>query len=186
MKQKRQLVALAVLVTVAGGIWLLYFREEKPVVVTAALGSFEQEYKGINVDNPQLRTEEIERARHAEYKNVGGRNIFSRETPPPRPTPLPRPNRTDTAQTQPLPPPPPPPPVVAALPGKFFGFGTVPNGTVRLAFLTNGDEVYVVPEGELFQNRFRILKIGNTTLDYEDISTRLRGQAQLEEQAAPQ
>ena len=110
MKQKRQLVVLSILVALAGCIWLLYFREEKPAVVTADLSSFEQEYKGINVDNPQLRTEEIERARKAEYKNVGGRNIFSRETPPPpRPIPPPRANRTDTVQPQTVPPPPPPP-----------------------------------------------------------------------------
>ena len=50
------------------------------------------------------------------------------------------------------PPPPPPPPPDPTLPPnmKFFGYGTVPNGTARRAFLTDGDEVYIVAEGDLF------------------------------------
>jgi hypothetical protein len=68
---------------------------------------------------------------------------------------------------------------------KFYGFGTVPNGTVRLAFFTNGEDIYVVAEGELLLNRFRILRIGNTNLEYEEVSTGLRGTANLEEQGAP-
>src|SRR5256885_9729290 len=32
---------------------------------------------------------------------------------------------------------------------KFFGFGTVPYGSARRAFFTDGEEVYVVAEGEL-------------------------------------
>jgi len=181
MKQRRQLYLLIGLVVVAAGIWSWYFHDEKPPIVTADVGSAEQNYKTLNVDNPKLRTEEIDHARRGEYKNVGGRNIFSRETPPPPSKPA----KPVPAKAVPVVPLPPPPPVVAALPAKFFGFGTVPNGTVRLAFFSNGEEVYVVPEGELLQNRFRILKIGNTTLDYEDTASGLRGTAPLEEQAAP-
>jgi len=68
---------------------------------------------------------------------------------------------------------------------KFFGFGTVPNGTSRRAFLTDGENVYVVAEGEILLNRFRILKIGNANLEYEEVSSGLRGTAILEEQGAP-
>ena len=77
---------------------------------------------------------------------------------------------------------PPPPPTLAPI--KYFGNGTVPNGTVKLAFLTNGEDVFIVREGEVFQNRFRILKIGST-LDFEQLSDSRLGTAQLEEQAAP-
>jgi len=82
-----------------------------------------------------------------------------------------------------VPPPPPPPPTI---PLKFFGYGTVPNGTVRLAFFSDGQDIYVVAEGELLLNRFRILRIGNANLEFEEISTGLRGIANLDEQAAPQ
>lgn len=184
MKQKRQLIVFVALVVIAAGIWWLYFRGDKPVV-TADMGSASQ-YIPIKVEDPKPRTDEIDRARKTEYKNVGGRNIFSRDIPVPVPKPI-DPAKlpsTDPRSTNYVPPPP-PPPVVAPLPAKFFGFGTVPNGTVRLAFLTIGEEVFVVREGEVFQNHFRILKINNTNLDYEDTTTNLRGSAPLDEQAAP-
>jgi hypothetical protein len=85
----------------------------------------------------------------------------------------------------PTPPPPPEPPKVSPLPVKFFGFGTVPNGTKRLAFFTNGEDVLVLGEGEVLLNRFRILRIGNSSVEYEEISNGLRGTTPLEEQAAP-
>ncbi len=84
------------------------------------------------------------------------------------------------------PPPPPPEKKVSPLPVKYFGYGTIPNGTARVAFFSDSDnEVIVVKEGELLMNRFRILKIGNANLDYEEVSSGLRGTAILEEQAGP-
>jgi hypothetical protein len=74
---------------------------------------------------------------------------------------------------------------VAPLPVKFFGYGTVPNGSGRRAFFTDGEDIYIVAEGELLLNRFRILKIGNANLEYEEVSSGLRGTANLEEQGAP-
>jgi hypothetical protein len=73
---------------------------------------------------------------------------------------------------------------VPPLPVKFFGFGTVPNGTARLAFFTDGEEVYVIGEGEVLLNRFRILKVGNASLDYEELSSGRHGTAMLEDQGA--
>jgi hypothetical protein len=74
---------------------------------------------------------------------------------------------------------------VSPLPVKFFGHGTVPNGTIRLAFFSDGEEIYVVREGEVLLRRFRILKINNASLEYEEISNGLRGTAPLEEQGGP-
>jgi len=69
---------------------------------------------------------------------------------------------------------------------KFYGFGTVPNGTSRRAFLTDGEEVYVVAEGEIFLKRFRILRIGNANLEFEELSSGRTGTAPLvEEQGGP-
>src|SRR2546423_4812632 len=50
---------------------------------------------------------------------------------------------------------------------------------------TDGEEVYVVAEGELLLNRFRILKVGNANLEFEEVSSGRRGTALLEEQGAP-
>jgi hypothetical protein len=178
MKQKKQLVVLAVLLLIAGFVWLLYLDHGRSVM-TADAGSLPQAPKLLSVENPQLHNEGVKRARATEYKS-GGRNIFSRELPPPpvpiRPKPDPIPQPVPVIKEEPK---------VSPLPVRFFGFGTVPNGTVRLAFFTNGEDIYVVAEGELLLNRFRILRIGNTNLEYEEISNGLRGTAILEEQAAP-
>ena len=180
MKQKKQLAVLAALLLTAGVIWFLYFDFDKPIVTVDA-GAAAQNPQLLSVENPQLHTYGVERARNTEYKS-GRRNIFSRELPPPPP-----PIRIDPGPKVPVVPPPPVivTPTVSPLPVKFFGFGTVPNGTSRRAFLTDGENVYVVAEGEILLNRFRILKIGNANLEYEEVSSGLRGTAILEEQGAP-
>ncbi len=178
MKQKKQLAVLVVLLLIAGGIWSFYFDHDRPVV-TADAGSASQNPKLLSVENPSLHIPAVERARKTEYKS-GGRNIFSRELPPPPPPKHPKPD-----PNPPIVPPAPVVPTVSPLPAKFFGYGTIPNGTTRLAFFSNGEDVYVVAEGELLLNRFRILRIGNANLEYEEVSSGLRGTAILEEQAGP-
>ena len=178
MKHKKQLVVLAVLLLIAGFVWFLYLDHGRPGL-TADAGSLPQNPKLLSVENPQLHNSAVDRARKTEYKS-GGRNIFSRELPPPPPSvhpkPDPIPQIVPVVKEEPKVPP---------LPVKFYGFGTVPNGTVRLAFFTNGEDIYVVAEGELLLNRFRILRIGNVNLEYEEVSSGLRGTANLEEQGAP-
>jgi len=169
---------LAVLLLIAGGIWFLYFDRDKPIV-TADAGSAAKNYQLLSVENPSLHKDGVEKARKTEYKS-SGRNIFSRELPPPPPPLHPKPD-----PKPPILPPIKVEPKVAPLPVKFFGFGTVPNGTKRIAFFSDGEEVYVVAEGELLLNRFRILRIGNANLEYEEVSSGLRGTANLEEQGAP-
>jgi hypothetical protein len=181
MKQKKQLTVLVVLLLIAGGIWFLYFDHDKPVV-TASAGSVAQDPQLLSVDNPQLHTDKQKRARETEYKS-GGRNIFSRDLPIPPPSKEAI-QKLNEQRTQ-IVPPPPVTPTVSPLPLKFFGFGTVPNGTARIAFFSDGEDIYVVKEGELLMNRFRILKIGNANLEYEEISSGLRGTANLEDQGGP-
>ncbi len=178
MKQKKKLAALVVLLLILGAVGFSSFDRGKPIA-TANASSAIQNYQPLGVDNPQLHTDREKRARATEYKS-GGRNIFSRELPPP---PAPKPDKRHLEP--PPPPPPPPPPTVSPLPVKFFGYGTVPNAKSRRAFFTDGEDIYIVAEGELLLNRFRILKIGNTNLEYEEVSSGLRGTANLEEQAAP-
>src|SRR6266481_9737651 len=135
MNQKKQLVVLVALLLTAGFIWFLYFNNSKPVV-TADARPATQNYQPIGVDNPQLHKDPVERARKTEYKS-SGRNIFSRELPPPPPPLHPKPD-----PKPPILPPIKVEPKVAPLPVKFFGFGTVPNGTKRIAFFSDGEEVY--------------------------------------------
>ncbi len=179
MKQMKQLVVLAVLLLTAGVIWFFYFDRGRPIVAADA-GSASQNPPLLSVENPQLHTDRLKRARETEYKSTG-RNIFSL-TPPPPPQQPPPTLPADTSGVTSDPPPPPEPP---KLPLKFFGYGTVPYGSARRAFFTDGEEVHVVAEGELLLNRFRILKVGNASLEFEEVSSGRRGTAILEEQGAP-
>jgi hypothetical protein len=180
MKQKQQLAVLVVLLFVAGTIWYWFFFHVRTAASTGEV-SVAENIPFLGVENPELHKDQVERARKTEYKS-NGRNIFS-PIPPPPPVPI-HPKNDSHPQT--------PPsievviPKVAPLPVKFFGYGTVPNGTARLAFFTAGeDDIYIVREGEILLNRFRILKINNMNLEYEELSSGLRGTAPLEEQGAP-
>jgi hypothetical protein len=175
MKQKKQLAILVVLVVTAGIVWL--FPRFKP---SATDGTFVlTQNQLLPVENPSLHRDRLEQARKSEYKS-GGRNIFSPVAPPPPVIPKPK-TPEPYGPPKPVDPPPPPPPT---LPAKFFGYGTVPNGIGRRAFLTNGDEVFIVAEGEVLLNRYRILRVGNASLEFEEISTGRRGTAPLEDQNA--
>jgi hypothetical protein len=180
VKNKRQLAVLSVLVLIAGLIWFRYFEGDKQTV-TADVGVAAQNVPLLQVENDQLHFPGVERARKTEYKSAG-RNIFSAVAPPPLVVKPGKATREPYKQPMPEPPLPPPPPPV--LPVKFFGYGVVPNGTARIAFFTDGEEIYTVGEGEILLKRFRILKIGNASLEFEDISTGLHGTAKLEDQGA--
>jgi hypothetical protein len=180
MKQKRQAGILLALVLIAAVVWLSNFRG-KPVV-TADAGPSLQDDPVFNVDNPHIRMDEIQRARKTEYKS-SGRNPFSPVQTPLAPKPHPD-KKPDIVGPQQPPPTPPPPPLTLPANVKCFGFGVVPNGTSRRAFFTDGDEVYVVAEGEVFLKRYRILRIGNVNLEFEEISSGRTGTAPIEEQPA--
>jgi len=166
------------LVIIAAFAWLWNYR--KPVV-TADAGQSIKEDPIITVDNPQIRMDLIGRTRKAEYKS-SGRNPFSPvQVPVQQKAHAEKPH--DFVGPKPPPPVPPPPPVTLGN-VKFYGFGTVPNSAARRAFLTDGENIYVVAEGEVMLNRFRILRIGNASLEFEELSSGRTGTAPLEEQAA--
>ena len=179
MKQKNQIGLLVGLLLIMGVVW--YFNTSKPTVVAGNAAAF-QNYKLLAVDNPQLHREKMEAAQKTEYKSTG-RNPFSEIAPPP-PEAAKKANARGPYGPVPLPPPPPPtlPPTM-----KFFGYGTVPNGTSRRAFLADGDDVYIVAEGDTLLGRYRIIKVNNSNLEFEEISSGRRNTVALsqEDQPAP-
>jgi len=184
VKQQRLIIMLVVLLVIAGLVWFRYLKSDS-TVLTADASSATQDYQPLSVENPQLHKDRIEAARKTEYKS-GSRNIFVAQAAAPilvaQQQQKPKPRKVGP---EPPVPEPPPPPLTLPPNMKFFGYGTVPNGTARRAFFTDGEDVYVVPEGEILLNRFRVLKVGNSTLEFEEVSTGRRGTAPLEEQAAP-
>ncbi|HTQ62455.1 MAG TPA: hypothetical protein VMI32_19670 [Candidatus Solibacter sp.] len=179
MKQKHQVMVLLALVVVALLVWSFEWRKHTPAMQTAISI---QNYKFLAVDNPQIRWAELERAQKTEYKS-NGRNPFSVIAPPTPQQKADEQKKIKEAKTI-LPPPPPPPPTTANWPQnlKYFGYGMIPMGTERRAFITDGEDVYVVNEGETLLGRYRILKVGNANLEFQEISTGLHGTTPLEEQ----
>jgi hypothetical protein len=176
MKAKIEIGVLAVLVVIALAVWYAMFRN--PVVASNGSAVAFQKYSPLPVENPALQLWKVEDARKTEYRS-NGRNIFSATPPPPPPKPQRILKPGDKGYE---PPPPPPPPAPPTLPVKYFGYGTVPNGTAMRAFLTDGESVYIVSEGETLLGRYRVLKIGTANLDFEEIGSGRRGTATIEPQ----
>lgn len=179
MKQRNQVVLLIVLLAAAAGVWVWSSRRPSVTVGAATLA---QNYSPLSVENPAPHWWKRVASGKTEYKSTG-RNPFSEIAPPPpaQPVHIAKPGDKDY-----VPPPPPPPPPPPQLPPnvKFFGYGTVPVGTGRLAFFTDGNDVFIVGEGEILLGRYRIVKIGNASLEFEEVATGRRGSAMLEDQGA--
>jgi len=178
MKQQKQIIALVVLILVAVGIWGWSWYEPNKGP-NGNNSTFLQSPQPLNFPNPTIRWDEVERRRKAEYKGIGI-NPFSTEGPRPPVVPVPHVPQPGEAGGPPLVSAAPPP---LELPGmKFFGYGNVPNDTARRAFLEDGDEVYIVNEGDTLMGRYKILKINNASLEFEEVGSGRRGQKILEDQ----
>jgi hypothetical protein len=176
MNDKTKLAWLIGLIAVAAIVW--YFNGKvRSTIVSDALSIAEFSYKPLGIENPELQREVLKHSRETEYK-TSGRDLFTGFAPPP-----PEPDKTAQSNAPPVPTTPPPPPPPALPPSmKFFGYGTVPNGTARRAFLADGDEIYIVGEGDTLLGKFRVVKIGNANLDFEEIATGRRGSTNLSEE----
>jgi hypothetical protein len=64
---------------------------------------------------------------------------------------------------------------------KFYGMVIDPKTQKKRAFFTNGEDVFILSEGEILQNKFRLLRFGNTNADVEEISSGRRKTVPLEQ-----
>jgi len=173
MKQQKELLVLVVLVLVGAGVW--YWNSQQHPIAAGARAVMAS-YTPMSVEGLTIQSWKIEKVRKTDYKG-GGKNPFSAIAPPPPAPKVPQPGDKNYVP----PPPPPPPPLELPSPYKFFGYGTVPNGAPRQAFLSDGEEVQIVAEGDIFLGRFRMLKIGNATIEFEEISSGRQGKANMED-----
>src|SRR5450755_2716893 len=178
MKQKNQLALLGALIVIMAVVW--YLNRSKPAVVAGNATAF-QNYQLLAVENPQLHRDKMEAAEKTEYHSLG-RNPFSEIAPPKDHTVAVKAPQPRGPVGPPVLPPPPPPSLPPNM--KFFGYGTIPNGTLRRAFLSDGDEVYIVGEGDTLLGRFRIVKISNANLEFEEIATGRHATVTMQEEQA--
>lgn len=165
--------SLGALVLIAGGVF--YYQSNSAGASDRDMPSGAS-YKPMNVDNPQIHWDRLTDSQAAEFTTTG-RDIFNWKLPAPPAPPVARaPEPGDADYQAPVVPPPPPP----KLPLKFFGLGTDAKGGARRAFLADGNEVYVVAEGDTVLGRFRILRITNGNLEFEEIGSGRRAFKSLE------
>ena len=180
MKTKKNAeVAVLVTLILAGASMGYYY--SRPPAQAARASTVAANYKPMRVENPQIHWDRLEAAQNTEYQ-PSPRDIFSRDLPPPPPKPVHVPGPGDNDYVAPPPPPPPPPP---QFPLKYFGEGQAQAGAGRRAFLSDGDAVYIVAEGDIVLGRYRIIKINHTNLEFEEISSGRHGTARLEDEGPP-
>ena len=173
-RQQKELIVLAVLVAIAGSFWYFYVgRPAKPNTGFSA-----NSYTEINAQDFGKVLVDLTKAQGTDYKSAG-RNIFVMGAIPVEGAKQGPPKKVFVVYNQPQPPEPPKP---AVLPMVFFGYGMLPAGGARQAFLKDqqGDEVHIVSEGDVVLNHFRILHIGNDKIEYEDTLTGLKNSNNLE------
>lgn len=176
MKPRTQIYVLSGLLAALGGV-VLYGGPGSPPIPGIVSG--DEQYQRIAVEDPALRMDRLERIRKLAYPGMR-RNIFSGELPPPpqpvKPAVIPQP--VVPVNTE--------PPSVD-IPLKFYGLAVDPRTGKRRAFFTNGEDVFIASEGDTLLTRFRLLRIGNTSADFEEVGTGLRRTLPLEQPVqAPQ
>lgn len=169
MSRRAQIILFVVLLVIlVVAVYSSWNREPSLAGNSAASVS----YQPLPVENPSLRLDLLERIRKFAYTGQH-RNIFTATLPPPP--------KVDTSKL----PPAPPTPAPLEVPVRFFGYAADPRTGRRQAFFTNGEDVFIVAEGETLLNHFRLLHIGNTTAEIEETASGRRATLVLEEQGSP-
>jgi hypothetical protein len=172
MSPKAQQILLGTLVLVLAVSIVSNFAGNDVPILTSAGGAYAQ----IKVEDPILRLALLEKIRKQPYEGAV-LNIFTGRA-------IEQPKRDDTEQARgPVGPvnvvPPPPPEVVFNY--KFYGVVTDRKSGKSRAFFTDGENVFVVNEGELLQNKWRLLRIGANSADMEDVASGTRKTVPLEQ-----
>ena len=155
-------------------------------VVRRQQGAFEPIWRRSHEDetfdalseDPSLATERLAAVRGVEFDGVE-RNIFSfgeRKkvvAPPPASTisEAQRRQQEFAAQAQQAKPAPPPEPSNKAprLTWKYYGYASPTGDGARRAFLLDGEDVLIGSEGDVFRNRYKIVRVGLTSVVIEDM-----------------
>lgn len=151
----------ALLVVLAVALYAGPSRDSVFTVVSAG----DAKFVPLNVPDPSLRLDLLDRIQKEKYTGQH-RNIFSAAPLPPSPSVLTAEREAAKAPAVPAPPPP------VTVPASFYGIVTdLDTGRKRACFSANTDDVYIVPEGGTLLNQFRVVKIGNNSVEVEELSS---------------
>ena len=151
------------------------YRSNRAPEIAPVVSSADEKFRPIAVENPALKLELLERLKKLQYEG-SHRNIFSMVAAPPVSAVPPPP--VAPAPALPAAPAGPPPLVV---PATFYGFVTDAQTGIRRAFFIEGQDVYIVGVGEVLLGRFRLIQIGNSSVELEEMSTGRRTTLTMEE-----
>ncbi len=173
MKNRNKLLILAVLVVV---FLAMNFRNFAGSASTAPASNPAAPAKPGKVESKipdaDLRLQWLESSAQGAIGEAG-RNIFEYGHRPAPEGSVDRVKEEDTGP--PLPPPPPPPPV------RFYGFAEGSTSGNRRVFLTDGESVFVAKQGDVILRRYRLTRIGNDSIDIEEISGANRWTVKMEQ-----
>jgi hypothetical protein len=171
-KQKRMTLLAGLSVVL---LYIIY-ASNRPSQIAPVVSSADEKFRPIAVENPALKLELLERLKKLQYEG-SHRNIFSSVAPPP-------------ASTVP-PPVTAPPPIIApggssgpaplVVPATFYGFVTDARTGMRRAFFIEGENVYIIAVGEMLLGRYRLIQIGNSSVEVEETSTGRHATLTMEE-----
>jgi hypothetical protein len=135
--------------------------------------------------DPTLRLDLLARLQGVELAS-GGRNPFKIGPPPkveplkgPEPIvkPLPLQSKADPPAAPPGPPSPPP------INLKYYGFTSASGTASRTAFFLDGEDILVAKEGDTLKRRYRVVRIGLTSVVMEDTDSKRQETIRLAEEA---
>jgi hypothetical protein len=173
--KRQDRVALAVAIVSVTAVGLRDWRPA-PVDVPAMLAAREEEERGP----ARLRTELLEKVRAV--KAAGGRNLFRYVEATPATPAGGRPTtgdvqpqkRTDSAVSGTG--------QVEVPPLKYYGYAKRTTDTTRALFYDD-ERIYLVVEGDVIGGRYRVLRIGATSAEVEDLTRHTRETLAMEPDA---
>ncbi|HEY2017872.1 MAG TPA: hypothetical protein VGH38_30420 [Bryobacteraceae bacterium] len=110
----------------------------------------------------------------------GLRNLFTFSQPPPKVAETLKGQEPRVAQTYgpPVAPPPPPPPgpkadpLPAPITLQFYGYSMVRDNGKKLAYFLDGDDIVIASEGDTLKRRYKLLRIGPSSVVVEDTESK--------------
>lgn len=162
MSRRNELIIFVALIAVLG---IAIYWNFAPTQEAGADSPIAVSIQPLRVVNPSLHLDKLDALRKVTYTGTH-RNIFS-ATPPPPPAPVVSKQGKDAASVSTTPPPPPP----LQVPLTFYGTSVDSASGKKLAFFTNGDDVYIASQGQTLLGRFRLVSIGTDTVELAEVSS---------------